>query len=339
LDEIRACMFLTEALYTRNSQEDKNRSVLRRAFQIASQLDSQHVLVESGRKTVPLLKALNRDQEIGKQVKGLLSQIEQLERALPKIRRHLRERKLSISFAPPKLRFQALGQMQIFLDDKPLTDWQAQVLRDFIFCLLAHPRGLTKEQIGLLFWPDCSPAQLKVRFKKTIYRLRRVLGQEVVVFDQERYWFNQQIDYEYDVDIFWGKLRKADRTTTIEEKIGLYQEAVDTYRGSYLPNMDATWVLAEREKLWRAYADTKIKIGEYYWNIGNCELALASCQRILEIDPCLEAAHRLLMHVYHQLGRQDQVARQYQQCQQALEEELGVTPSPQTVRLFQILTH
>jgi LuxR family maltose regulon positive regulatory protein len=314
---------LTGVLFSIDPRGKELHVALLQAIEAASRLENKHVLVAASRSIRPALEALRGDRKLGSQVKELLGQIEHLDRALPKLRRELRDQKLPVDIAPPKLRFHTLGQIQIVVDEKPLIDWQAQLPRDFAFYLLAHPKGLTKEQIGLLFWPDCSPAQLKMRFKKIIYRLRRTLGQEIVVFAQDRYWFNQKIDYEYDADVFLNWIQKADHTKNPEEQIALYQKALDLYRGPYLPGMDADWVLVEREKFWRSYAETAIRVAKHYLKTGEYEQALNLGQRVLDQDRCTESAHRLIMRAY---------------ARQALEEELGIAPSPQTVKLFQTLT-
>ena len=254
------------------------------------------------------------------------------------IRKKIRRRNLSITFAPPKLRFNTLGREQIFVDNKLLDDWQASTLREFIISLLAHPQGMTKEQVGLLFWPDCSPGQLKMRFKKTIYRLRRILGQEVVVFQQDRYLFNRAIDYEYDVDQFWEYIEKASHESDMEQKIRFWQKAVELYRGEFLSGWDANWVILERERIWQAYVNATIQISKYYYENGELTRSLELSQGLLKEDACIEAAHRILMRIYNRRGQQNLVVQQYLFCQNALQEELGVSPSQRTIQLFSSLT-
>ena len=69
-----------------------------------------------------------------------------------------------------------------------LPEWQTRETRDLFFFLFFNP-ALTKEQIAMVFWPEITPARLKMRFKTTIYRLRHAVGQEVIRFEGERYSF------------------------------------------------------------------------------------------------------------------------------------------------------
>jgi DNA-binding SARP family transcriptional activator len=62
------------------------------------------------------------------------------------------------------------------------------------------------------------------------------------------------------------------------------------------------------------------------------------CQRILLQDNCWERAYRYQMLAYEKLGDHGQIARVYQRCVQVLQEELDVTPSPETRALFRELT-
>ena len=72
---------------------------------------------------------------------------------------------------------------------------------------------------------------------------------------------------------------------------------------------------------------------------GDYNAALASCQRVLTDDPCLEDAHRLAMRIHAATGNRIAIARQYAQCQRALLEEIDAPPSPQTAELYALLMH
>ncbi len=227
------------------------------------------------------------------------------------------------------------------IDGRQVTgaDWQAKVARDLLFCLLAHPEGLTKEAIGVIFWPDNSPAQLKLQFKKTIYRVRRILGQDVVLLDQDRYRFNRALDYEYDVDSFWAKLARARATTDPGERAAAYGAVVALYNGPYLPELDGIWVFAERERLSQAWVETILALASFHLEGREYTLALDYCQRVLTHDPSLEEAHRLAMRVHAALGNRAGMTRQFERCRQALLEEANVPLSAETERLYEELVY
>ncbi len=67
--------------------------------------------------------------------------------------------------------------------------------------------------------------------------------------------------------------------------------------------------------------------------------ALEYSQKLLDIDGCLEEAHRLAMRAYAAKGDRAGLVRQYERCQQALHDEVNAPPSPQTVQLFKNLNH
>ena len=60
-------------------------------------------------------------------------------------------------------------------------------------------------------------------------------------------------------------------------------------------------------------------------------------QRVLEIDPCSESAHRSAMIAFAELGDRAGVVRQYEKCKKSLLDDLGVAPSSQTETLYKTL--
>jgi DNA-binding SARP family transcriptional activator len=196
---------------------------------------------------------------------------------------------------------------------------------------------LTKEQIGMHFWPDGSPDQLKTRFKNAIYRMRNALGQEVILFEDGIYQFDASLDYEYDVELFLRHVKAGNAATDPAAQIEAYTLALNYYGGTYLPDTETTWSYLERERLRQIYIDTALSLAQLTFQVDAKDTALEWCQRLLYEDPCLEDAHRLAMSIYAATGNRAGVARQYSLCHKALQEEIAAPPSPQTEELYALL--
>ncbi len=312
---------------------------LGRAFVLASDLENQHPLVLAGRESKPLLQTAQSDPTVGASASVLLRQVIQFEENIPEVRRRLRQQGAAVPLAPPRLSFRALGPIQVMIGDRCVTgaDWEARVARDLVFCLLAHPGGLTREEIGAIFWPEHTPAQLGLQFKKTIYRLRRAIGQDVVSLVQDRYLFNRTLDYEYDVEVFEGHLAQARAAGHTSESTASYQAAIDRYKGPFLPDVDGTWIHAERERLWQAYVEAVLTLSECCYEAGDFPRALELVHRILMQDGCVEEAVRLALRAYAAMGNRADMARQLARSRQALLKEADAPLSPQTEMLYESL--
>ena len=337
----RAHLYLGAA-YQALGHEEAALSHLRHAFRLAADLESQYTLIVTGRRVKMLLEAAQSDLPTAHQASRLLVQSVRFEHDIPALRRRLRQHALVVPLGPPMLTIRTLGRAEVTLDGKSVNDpeWRSRkIVQELFFLLLAHPEGLTKEAIGAILWPDSSPTQLKLRFKNTIYRLRRALGQDVILLDENLYGFNRALDYEFDVESFWGRLAQAQAATEPAERAATYREAVRLYRGPYLSEADGTWVWPERERLWRACVDALLKLARFHLEAGENETTLAYCQRVLAQDPCLEEAHRLALRAWAATGNRAAVNRQFERCRQALLEEVNAPPSPQTEALYETLMH
>ncbi|MCX6045269.1 MAG: tetratricopeptide repeat protein [Chloroflexi bacterium] len=318
---------------------------LAQGLSIVQALENRHPLVTTLRVLKDFLRtAPVQEAALNTRLKRLVSEITAFEQSIPTLSRQLRQTispELAQLFAhiPPKLVIRAFGRAEVIVDGKLISssEWQTQAARDLFFCLLAHPAGLTKEQVGTLFWPDAAPSELRTRFKNTMYRLRSALNQEVILFEDEIYRFNRVLDYEYDLENFLRKVEEGDIATDPVGKIAAYAGATQIYRGHFLPDVDATWVWAEREHLQQIFIETSLTLAELQLEARDHHAALASCQRILLDDPCLEDAHRLVMRIHAATGNRSAIARQYAQCERALLDEIDAPPSPQTTELFALL--
>jgi LuxR family maltose regulon positive regulatory protein len=298
--------------------------------------DTQQPFITAGRAVKPILEMMKTPSQLVRMSTHLLQRIRDFETRLPLLRKQLRPHTTAIPFAPPRLIIRALGRMQVRINGCLIrtADWQSTAARDLFFLILSIPEGLSKEETGAILWPDSSPSELKLRFKNTVYRLRRAIGRETISFDDEIYRFNRSLDYEYDVETFLNELRRSEQAVTPEGRIRHYQAAVNTYKGDYLPGVGETWVINVRERLHRLFMDTILKLVNLHIQGKNYNRALEYCQRALEIDPCCEDAHRCSMQAYAALGNRPAIQRQYDLCRRTLLKEMDVTPTAQTEKMY-----
>jgi LuxR family maltose regulon positive regulatory protein len=324
--------------YSQNGEYQLARDSLQKILTNGRLLHSIYVNLRQAR---PWLHKMMEDPEAGRKLKQAFTRVEQLDEEIPSTRRRLRRLTNAITLSTPRISIQALGKVQVLLNGKPisLSEWQTQSVRDMFFFFLHNQSAVTKEQLGEIFWPDIDePAKLKLRFKNDIYRLRRAVSQDIVVFENDKYSFNRSLDYEYDVDAFLTHLEQAHATQSLSERITHLQKAVELFRGPYLADIDATWAWPEREHLDQTYLSSATELAELYLQQSKPAQTLEICQRILEYDSCFEQAYRLAMRAHANMGNRPEVVRQYQACKEILQEELDLPPSAETEMLYRQLT-
>lgn len=239
----------------------------------------------------------------------------------------------------PALRLLGFGPAQVYRGQDLLraADWGFARPKHLLFYLASHA-GRTREQIGLAFWPDSSPAQLRTGLRTALYRLRQALGQpDWVLFQDERYSFNQSLSYWYDVEAFEAGLAEAGRLRPAapERAIEHLQAALALYRGDFLEDFpDAEWVLTKREDLRRRHLQALLTLGQLLLEAGRPAAAAEAYHRAITHDGYLEAAHRGLMQASARQGEAGQALRHYQSLTALLAADLGAAPSPETTALY-----
>jgi len=323
----RAC-FYEAYLSFLSGRRDKAQAALKKTLALAGQLGFDEFLVVAGQDVQPLLHWA-AEQWAGSD--ALSSLIERIQAREAQLARHIEP---VVKTEPQlSLRIYALGKPRVELDNK-VVQWRTIQARDMLFCLLQHPEGLSKEEIGGIFWPEHSPGKLHDIFRSTLYRLRRALFREIIVLEADLYSFNRQSEYWFDVEVFERLLDQAEEANTAENKIALLQEALELYRGDYLDDTDAEWCLLDRERLRERFLKGTETLATLYHDLGKLQEAIELYHQVLERDQYRESAYRGLMLCYYRLGDRASAVQQYQICTDVLRTELGLTPSPETAKLF-----
>ncbi len=239
----------------------------------------------------------------------------------------------------PQVRVMALGPEQVWSGERELTarDWVARQTREFFLYIFFQP-AVRREQVGLLFWPDQDNAHMSSTFHATLYRARRALGVPFLVFEDGLYRWSPDVDRWSDVEEFEQLLAQADRKAMgDEQRLALLEQAVALYRGDFLEQSDGEWALARREELHVRCLEALLELGA--GRLGKeADKAEAAYQRAMQIDPLNEEAYQGLMRCYLEAGDRARAIRVYQRCRRRLQEELDITPSPETEALYRSIT-
>lgn len=285
------------------------------------------------------LKPFMRIAKLSKYIEELMVINTGWYKKIQNVRRKIRKHASVIPFADPKLIIRGFGKTEVILNNKTLTtsDWMTQTSRDLFFYFLSNPEGKTKEEVGVDFWPDSSTEELKRRFKNAIYRMRRAIGSDAVIFNDNFYRFNNTLDFEYDVLTFEQLIAQAEQEKDINKRIKLYQSATALYKGPFLADIDIPGFDIDRQRYFSSYITALKKIYDLYVRKNQFDDALEITKAIIENEPFSEDSYRNAMYIYQQQGNTAAIIRTYELCKQQLKQEYGVEPSEETTQYFQAL--
>lgn len=228
------------------------------------------------------------------------------------------------------LRVSLLGQVRFTLDDEPLTGFISSKVQALLCYLILNPQHHSRDALIGLFWGNAAEADARANLRVALSNLRKLLG-DYLDSTRQTAAFNRASPYELDVDILGRYVER-----------GELKEAAELYRGEFMQGFYLTdsplfeeWQASERERLRRTALHvfqalaTKLAQEHAYREAIGCSL------KLVDLEPWRETSHRQLMLFYARTGQFASALKQFKQCKQLLNEELGVEPTSETVQLYE----
>lgn len=233
------------------------------------------------------------------------------------------------------MQLQILGGLDLTsASGEPAPDVTRQS-RLMLACLaLAGPKGLTRAELCALFWPDRPSALGRNSLRQALVAIKRALSGRANAM-------SLQSDLEVvRLSVGAGTIDvHAFRHGVQGNRDGLIA-AANAYRGELLAGVEVPdgveqFVTSHGRSLddqAQALAERLSKPDDADDEMLDCAQALAG--RLLQSNPASEEAHRALMRVHLRRGRTNAALRQFEQCKEALQRELGTKPDVESRRLF-----
>ena len=247
-----------------------------------------------------------------------------------------------LATAPHDLKVRALGDIEVLAPDASLLLDGPGYLRcaELLIYLLVHPEGQTRDQIGVAFWPDASPVQVKNNFHVLLHKLRKALRRsDIVTASGGAYRINpgfsvwlDAVEFEREMSVALRELKSGRSTARIESALALY-------RGPFMDKVAGRdWSFELRERLQLLHASGLSALADVQMRNADLDAAIATLERLIQADNLHEESFRRLMTCLESNGRRDLALRHYKDLTRRLREQLDVEPEPATQALARRLS-
>lgn len=331
--ELARARFLLSKAHLLNQEELEATEELRRAMALAQEIGTSQFAVAEGQHAPDLLElgkaeGISACQRVLEQSEDLRTFAQEQERGI--------EKPDTDKDLPDRLEIYTLGEERVVRDEDVISssDWRAAMSKELFFYILLHG-PLERDEIGLAFWPGLPKKKITDRFHTTLYRLRRALGADAVVVDDEGQYQLGELDYWFDVEEFEALAERARLLPPYDwQTEDLWRRAAALYKGDFLPEVERVWCVPKRESLRETYVEALVGVGQCHEARKEFEGAIEWYRRALEVNELREDIHRHIMRCYEEAGRRPEALEQYQKCKEILRRELGIDPSAETRKLY-----
>ncbi len=211
--------------------------------------------------------------------------------------------------------------------------------------LTGQPRN--RDELATLLWPENDHTSARANLRRNLSRLRSLFGDDLLDVQWDTVGLKPDAGLWVDVAAFRAKLAvfhdlrraapplSADAVAALADAAALYADHFMT--GFSLLDSPAfdEWQFFQAESLRQELALALQQLVQWYSGCGAYVQALEYSRRLVALDALNEAAQRDLMLLYALAGQRAAALRQYEQCAQLLQQELGIDPEPETKALFE----
>ena len=203
-------------------------------------------------------------------------------------------------------------------------------------------RPVARDELAEIVWDGRPPAKWDGALSAITSRLRSLLtgvgldGKEVLTSAGGTYALRLPPGTWVDLEDAYRRLDRAQgalRHDEFEQATTEGTVAAGILRRPFLTGLDTEWIAAERRHQTDALHAATVVLASAWLALDDPVLAATISASAVAIDPLREVGHRLLMRSEWQRGDRGAALRALAECERVLDEELGVTPSPDTLAL------
>ncbi|MCG3202028.1 MAG: hypothetical protein NFCOHLIN_01901 [Gammaproteobacteria bacterium] len=231
-----------------------------------------------------------------------------------------------------------LGRFEACLESGAAVDLKTRKGELLLTYLALSPgRSFPRDRLAALLWSDRSEEQARHSLRQTLTVVRNELngsGPPPFLTEGDRVGLNAEA-VDTDVAAFERLVASGDAEDLAH--------GCALYRGELLEDLSVRdegyeeWLLVERQRLHGAALRALGRLLSHQEQGKAADRIAGTAQRLLQLEPANEQAHRALMRLYAEQGQREAALRQYQECRAALKRELNAEPGKETEQLYRTL--
>lgn len=244
-----------------------------------------------------------------------------------------------------KLKVFFLGQFKIILDDKYVMTYDdigsQKNARLLSYLLKNYHVKLSSQEIQTIMFSDDSSNNPANALKALVYRLRTILKKffstvNIIVSGNSTYFINPDLEIILDIDIFDKLITDGENAQSDEERIDLFEEAINLYEGTFLPMLnDEQWVIITGTYLESMFMTTAVYLLKKYTEQKMYDSVEKLSTKALSYDSLNENLHYYLIKSLIKQNKMSLAKQHYLATEKFLFDELGINPSEELQELYQ----
>ncbi|MCD7947760.1 MAG: hypothetical protein LUG13_05620 [Oscillospiraceae bacterium] len=210
------------------------------------------------------------------------------------------------------------------------------------YLIVNRNREVSQSEFIDLFWMDENRANPVNALKTLLYRVRSMLepyfGSAInpILSRRGTYAWNPAIVCDVDIDHFEVLCRKSqDATLENQLRMELYQEAIDLYRGDFLPKLsNHMWVISKNTYYHGLYIDTIKSYAALLEEAKRYDEMYDLCNHAQRFETLDEGLHIMMIRALLHQGKDAAALSHYEIATELLYRNLGVRPSEELRDLY-----
>lgn len=236
------------------------------------------------------------------------------------------------------------GEPTVSLGDGPALRFPTQKSLELIaFAALSRDRRVMRERIATALREDMLETRSRKALSTDLWRVRQSFTEAgadsgaYLFADRHALGFHRDAPVLVDVTRFEDA---ADAALAVgagrltPELAGALSDALALHRADLLSSFDRNWCMVLREKLRAKYSACLDLLLRFEQIADAWPRALFWAERLADLDPLLEHAHRAIMRCHFLMGNRGAAIRQYASCAAVLRKELDIEPAEETQRMY-----